>query len=126
MKTVFLVVLASLVVMPATAHAQSAAQGKWLEDKKEYPATMNLRVDEKDEISGTVTIGGRDFVVTGQSTAPDAVSLSWSTAFPPEGNEVQYSARGTIKGDVMTLAVEGLVVSTGTRSKESTTLKRVK
>ena len=108
------------------AYAQTSVAGKWESENTPDKWTFDLKVDGK-ALTGTVAIGGRSFPVEdGKVIDSSTISLSWTIAFPPEGNRVSRSATGTLSGDELKLAIKGKIESSGEEFSESMTLKRSK
>jgi hypothetical protein len=129
MKTnIYLKLVVRLTIFLATFAITDAADtvaGKWESQPPGEKTTFDFKVDAHT-LSGTVTVGGTAFPVESGKVDSKTIAFSWTTAFPPMGNPVRRSAKGTLDGEKITLAIEGLIESTQEKFTETLTLKRPK
>jgi hypothetical protein len=130
MNRILGIVFSILIIV--SLNAQGAIDGRWestLTNGKPIArtdlTTFNFKVAGQ-VLSGNVEVGGAKFDIESGKVAKNTISFAWTTMFPPDGNPVTRTARGTIKGDQIDLAVDVLIESTRATSKETMVLKRVK
>jgi len=103
-----LIAAAGLSILPALAFAQAGAAGKWTGEQQgrggAQPVTLELKADGNN-LTGTMTTVQNAVQISDGKV--DGSKVSFKTTQNRNGNDVQVTWSGEIKGDELTLTRQG-------------------
>ena len=106
MKNLF-AILTFLFVLTAFVYAQGGVTGKWTGEQQgrggSQPVTLELKADGS-KLTGSMTTGQNTMAISDGTV--DGSKISFKTTANFNGNEVQISYSGEVKGDELSLTRE--------------------